>query len=75
MSKLDQFKLFCTIQLQSIDQREIAIRKELSDLSLQREYLTEFLHDLQSSDIAGLSDFNQGEIEIFRSLLIKTGTE
>ena len=49
MSKFDQFKLFCTIQLQNIDQREIQLRKELQELNIQREYLVEFLQDLQSN--------------------------
>jgi hypothetical protein len=70
MSKLDQFKLFCTIQLQKIDQREIQLRREIDDLSIQREYMTEFLASMQGGDIFELNDFTTEEVRIFKSIMI-----
>tara|TARA_B100000214_G_scaffold369715_1_gene343232 strand:- start:895 stop:1122 length:228 start_codon:yes stop_codon:yes gene_type:complete len=75
MSKFDQFKLFCTIQLQNIDQREIQLRRELQELNIQREYLVEFLQDLQSNFSPSSSEFSESEIQLFRTLLIKTEIE
>tara|TARA_Y100001973_G_C5178190_1_gene323322 strand:- start:717 stop:944 length:228 start_codon:yes stop_codon:yes gene_type:complete len=75
MSKFEQFKLFCTIQLQNINQREMQIRKELQDLQIQREYLASFLQDLQADAIQNNLQFNETEVEILKSLLIKTDTE
>ena len=75
MSKFDQFKLFCTIQLQNINQREMQIRKELQDLQIQREYLTGFLQDIQAGSVENDLQFNETEVEILKSLLIKPDTE
>tara|TARA_B100000519_G_C14035179_1_gene340016 strand:+ start:137 stop:364 length:228 start_codon:yes stop_codon:yes gene_type:complete len=75
MSKFDQFKLFCTIQLQNINQREMQIRKELQDLQIQREYLTGFLQDIQAGTVENDLQFNETEVEILKSLLIKPDTE
>tara|TARA_B100000287_G_scaffold256264_1_gene240871 strand:+ start:1657 stop:1884 length:228 start_codon:yes stop_codon:yes gene_type:complete len=75
MSKFDQFKLFCTIQLQNINQREMQIRKELQDLQIQREYLTGFLQDMQAGTVENDLQFNETEVEILKSLLIKPDTE
>jgi hypothetical protein len=75
MSNFDQFKLFCTIQLQNIDQREIQLRKELQEINIQREYLVEFLQDLQSNFVSSSTEFTDSEIQLFRTLLIKTEIE
>ncbi len=75
MSKLDQFKLFCTIQLQNIDQREIQLRKEIQELAIQREYLTQFMHELHDSRRSTICEPSESEIEIFKSLLIKVDIE
>ena len=72
MSKFDQFKLFCTIQLQNINQREMQIRKDLQDLQIQREYLAGFLQDMQAGSLEDDIQLNQTEVQILRSLLIKT---
>ena len=75
MSKFDQFKLFCTIQLQNINQREMQIRKDLQDLQIQREYLAGFLQDMQAGSLEDDIQLNQTEVQILRSLLIKPDTE
>ena len=75
MSKFDQFKLFCTIQLQNIDQREIQLRKELQEIAIQREYLTEFMQELHGPQLTDPLAPTESEIEIFKSLLIKVDIE
>ncbi len=51
MSKFDQFKLFCTIQLQRIDQKELQLRNEILDLQIQKEYLVKFLAEMEKIDL------------------------
>jgi|TARA_R110000824_G_scaffold5313_2_gene24650 hypothetical protein len=75
MSKFDQFKLFCIIQLQKVDQREIHLRKEIAELSIQREYLAGFLSDIENVGIFDMEGRSPQEIEIFRSLMLRTKTK
>ena len=51
------------------------IRKELQDLQIQREYLTGFLQDMQAGTVENDLQFNETEVEILKSLLIKPDTE
>jgi len=54
---MSHFKLveqFCLIQLQVLSDREKRLRKDLHDCSIQREYLSHFLAELNEDE-----SFNQ----------------
>jgi len=54
---MSHFKLveqFCLIQLQVLSDREKSLRKDLQDCSIQREYLSHFLAELNEDE-----SFNQ----------------
>tara|TARA_Y100000310_G_C20275441_1_gene619995 strand:+ start:242 stop:466 length:225 start_codon:yes stop_codon:yes gene_type:complete len=71
MSKFDQFKLFCTIQLQRIDQKELQLRNEMLDLQIQKEYLIRFLADVETIDLSSLDSCEPGEIGNFQKITAK----
>ena len=71
MSKFDQFKLFCTIQLQRIDQKEIQLRNEILDLQIQKEYLVKFLADMETIDLSSLDAQDIELIGHFQKMILK----
>jgi len=71
MSKFDQFKLFCTIQLQRIDQKELQLRNEILDLQIQKEYLVKFLADMETVDLSAADKQEIEEIGHFQKMTLK----
>tara|TARA_R100000008_G_C3586271_1_gene172583 strand:+ start:3414 stop:3638 length:225 start_codon:yes stop_codon:yes gene_type:complete len=71
MSKFDQFKLFCTIQLQRIDQKELQLRNEILDLQIQKEYLVKFLADMETIDLSAVDSQEIEEISHFQKMILK----
>ena len=71
MSKFDQFKLFCTIQLQRIDQKELQLRNEILDLQIQKEYLVKFLADMETIDLPIADERDIEEIGHFQKIILK----
>lgn len=71
MSKLDQFKLFCTIQLQRIDQKELQLRNDILDLQIQKEYLVKFLADMETIDLPIADERDIEEIGHFQKIILK----
>ena len=71
MSKFDQFKLFCTIQLQRIDQKELQLRNEILDLQIQKEYLVKFLADMETIDLSAVDNQEIEEIGHFQKMILK----
>ena len=71
MSKFDQFKLFSTIQLQRIDQKELQLRNEILDLQIQKEYLVKFLADMETIDLPIADERDIEEIGHFQKIILK----
>lgn len=50
MSRSKLLEQFCLIQLQVLQDREMRLRKEVQDCLIQREYLSNFLSELNENN-------------------------
>ena len=46
---IESIRHFCLIQLELLNQRELKLRKEIEDHSIQREFLMSLLNDLEGA--------------------------
>ena len=54
---IESVKNFCVIQLEILNQREERLRKEILDCTIQKEFLTSLLEDLnEDNDFYSLLD-------------------
>ena len=56
--KVDLIRQYCLIQLQVLNERENRLRKDLVDVKIQREYLTQLIAEIEMENV--FKDLNVG---------------